>query len=591
MAGELKAGYTAGSTLTARVWQDNGASDFTQVGSDVSMTESTNAPGLYRGDMPATGAGRYWVQFLDSGALVPNATTMLDWDGTAVVSGETLRAAIASNTSTLSAIDNGLTEVAGTGFDSATDSLAALQAQGAAAGSSLSTILDYWADVSEDNAGTQRFTAAALALAPNDVGGDATEANQTSIINALTAMQGAGFVEANHSLEAIATGAFDPDTDTVANVATVTGNIGGNVTGSVGSIDGVTFPANFASLDINGSGHVVRVGLVDTVTTNSDMRGTDSALLASSFIPPDNAGIASNGAALAILDGEMALLAGSGFDTATDSLASIRARGDSAWTTFDPSNAVALSTASVAAVADAVWTEAVADHQGSAGSTAAALAAAGSSGDPWSTALPGAYGAGTAGQLLGFINQALADTTEDNAGTLRFTTAALGLAPVGGGGDATATNQATILANQGALASSLSAIADAAFDPTADLVTVGALQANVINDGALDASAITEIQGGINTYTTAAIAPLLDRLTATRAGYLDFLPKLDVSGTLAHTGTAATYRADLTSVVGDLTTVLDILQDVAEDDGGGTQRFTAAALALAPAAGSVPTIR
>jgi hypothetical protein len=38
------------------------------------------------------------------------------------------------------------------------------------------------------------------------------------------------------------------------------------------------FPANFASLGINVSGHVSRVTLVDTTTTNTDMRGTDSAL-------------------------------------------------------------------------------------------------------------------------------------------------------------------------------------------------------------------------------------------------------------------------------------------------------------------------
>lgn len=46
------------------------------------------------------------------------------------------------------------------------------------------------------------------------------------------------------------------------------------------------FPANFASLGINGSGHVSRVTLVDTTTANTDMRGTDSALLAASYTAP-----------------------------------------------------------------------------------------------------------------------------------------------------------------------------------------------------------------------------------------------------------------------------------------------------------------
>jgi hypothetical protein len=41
------------------------------------------------------------------------------------------------------------------------------------------------------------------------------------------------------------------------------------------------FPTNFSSLGINSSGHISRVVLVDTTTTNTDMRGTDGAALAS----------------------------------------------------------------------------------------------------------------------------------------------------------------------------------------------------------------------------------------------------------------------------------------------------------------------
>lgn len=79
----------------------------------------------------------------------------------------------------------------------------------------------------------------------------------------------------------------------------ITGNITGNLSGSVGSVtSGVTvstnndktgysltqsFPANFAALGINASGHVSRVTLVDTTTTNTDMRGTDNAALASNW--------------------------------------------------------------------------------------------------------------------------------------------------------------------------------------------------------------------------------------------------------------------------------------------------------------------
>lgn len=55
---------------------------------------------------------------------------------------------------------------------------------------------------------------------------------------------------------------------------------------------------------------------------------------------------------------------------------------------------------SAASVADAVWDEPLGDHLG-AGSTGNALNAAGAAGDPWSTSLPGAYGAGSAGKIIG----------------------------------------------------------------------------------------------------------------------------------------------------------------------------------------------
>jgi hypothetical protein len=53
-----------------------------------------------------------------------------------------------------------------------------------------------------------------------------------------------------------------------------------------------------------------------------------------------------------------------------------------------------------AEIADAVWDEAIAGHL-TGGTTGASLNGAGSAGDPWTTALPGAYGAGTAGYIIG----------------------------------------------------------------------------------------------------------------------------------------------------------------------------------------------
>ncbi len=59
-----------------------------------------------------------------------------------------------------------------------------------------------------------------------------------------------------------------------------------------------------------------------------------------------------------------------------------------------------LAAGAITDVADAVWDAPIASHL-DAGSTGEALSNAGSSGDPWGTALPGAYSAGTAGYIVG----------------------------------------------------------------------------------------------------------------------------------------------------------------------------------------------
>ncbi len=59
-------------------------------------------------------------------------------------------------------------------------------------------------------------------------------------------------------------------------------------------------------------------------------------------------------------------------------------------------------------IADAVWDEAIADHA-AAGSTGEAMAAASAGGDPWATAVPGAYADGTAGAGIGRLNNTAPD--------------------------------------------------------------------------------------------------------------------------------------------------------------------------------------
>jgi len=65
-----------------------------------------------------------------------------------------------------------------------------------------------------------------------------------------------------------------------------------------------------------------------------------------------------------------------------------------------PAQIAALTIPSAATIADAVWDEATSGHV-TAGTTGAAIVAAGNAGDPWGTEVPGAYAAGTAGYKFG----------------------------------------------------------------------------------------------------------------------------------------------------------------------------------------------
>jgi len=114
-----------------------------------------------------------------------------------------------------------------------------------------------------------------------------------------------------------------------------------------------TIPAQITALnDFNpATDAVANVTLVATTTTNTDMRGTDGANTAT---PPTSA-----------------------------------------------------------AISDAVWDELLSGHSVS-GSTGEALSSAGTAGDPWTTALPGAYGAGTAGNIIGNNIDAPISTVDTN---------------------------------------------------------------------------------------------------------------------------------------------------------------------------------
>jgi hypothetical protein len=200
-------------------------------------------------------------------------------------------------------------------------------------------------------------------------------------------------------------------------VGSVTGNVGGNVTGSVGSVaaGGITATSiATGAIDADAiAADAITAAKIGTGAFTADAFAANAivaATLAANCITASqiadgaiDAGAFATGAITATAIAADAIGAS---ELAADAVAEI---ADQVWDEAISGHAGAGSTGAAlaaataptaAAVADAVWDETIADHAG-VGSTGAALSAAGGSGDPWSTALPGSYGAGTAGYVLG----------------------------------------------------------------------------------------------------------------------------------------------------------------------------------------------
>lgn len=144
--------------------------------------------------------------------------------------------------------------------------------------------------------------------------------------------------------------------------------------------------SGLSTLDAAGVRSAVGMASANMDTQLSGINAKTSAL------PADPADASDIAASFSTVNSTLVTIAGY-VDT---EVAAIKAKTDNL-----PANPAAASDIpSAAAVADAVWDEAISGHLTS-GTTGAGLNAAGSAGDPWSTALPGAYGAGTAGNIVG----------------------------------------------------------------------------------------------------------------------------------------------------------------------------------------------
>jgi len=197
--------------------------------------------------------------------------------------------------------------------------------------------------------------------------------------------------------------------------------------------------------------------------------------------------------------------------------------------------AASMATDAGAEIADAVWDEAISGHL-TAGTTGAQLNAAGAGGDPWSTALPGAYGAGTAGKIIG--DKIVASVT----GAVGSVTGNVGGNVVGSVGSVTGLTAA----NLDVAVSSRLATAGYTAPPSA-----------ATNATAVRTELTTELGRIDATVSSRAAATDL----ATAAGYIDtevaaIKAKTDnLPAAPASTGDVTTVGAAVAAVAGDVTAV------------------------------------
>lgn len=281
-------------------------------------------------------------------------------------------------------------------------------------------------------------------------------------------------------------------------------------------------------------------------------------------------------------------------------------------------DAAALATDAVAEIADGVWDEPISGHL-TAGSTGAALNAAGAAGDPWSTLLPGAYGAGTAGKIIGDnIDAAISSRSTyaggDTAGTTtllsRLSSARAGYldninnaalaTTVAQTGDAFARLGAPAGASVSADVAAVKAQTAAIEVDTQDIQTrlpaalvsgridasVGAMAANVITDTALASSAVTEIQTGLSTLDAAGVRTAVGLASAnldTQLAAIDDYIDTEVSAIKAKTDLLSftSGRVDVNvEAVNASTTAVDVLDRVVRGNVRGTVDTGASATSI-----------
>lgn len=239
---------------------------------------------------------------------------------------------------------------------------------------------------------------AADAITDAKVASDVTIASVTGAVGSVTGAVGSvtgavGSVTGNVGGHVVGTVA-----SVVGAVGSVTGNVGGNVggnvTGSVGSVatGGITRASLAADTGLQSvRSNTAQAGASTSITLDASASATTDFYINHLVLLTGGTG-AGQARYITAYNGTTKVATVSAWATNPDNTSTFALlAGD----------AIPGATApSAATIADAVWDEILSGHAVS-GSTGEALAAAGSAGDPWITALPGSYTAGQAGYIVG----------------------------------------------------------------------------------------------------------------------------------------------------------------------------------------------
>ena len=360
-------------------------------------------------------------------------------------------------------------------------------------------------------------------------------------------------------------------------VGSVTGAVG-SVTGAVGSVTGLTA----ANLDTTISSRASQTSLdtlddlVDTEVGAIKTKTDQLVFTVANQVDSNSLSVSATGIRTAVglntanLDTQIATLATptnitAGTITTVTNLTNAATSGD---LTATMKSSVTTAVPTVSQTADQVWDELLSGHT-TVGSTGAALSAAGAAGDPWSTLIPGSYGAGTAGKIVGDnvnatissrASQTSLDTLDDYVDTevaaiktqtdkLTFTVAnqvdANALTGGGSGLTAAQTRDALGMATAN-LDTQIAGLATPTNITAASGIAVSSIGVNVITASALATDAVNEIQSGLATPTniTAASGIVLSGVTHTGAR----IPNVTLTDTATNLTNAAT-SGDLTATM------------------------------------------